>query len=115
MPQQIRPNKRKYARISTNIPCDISTSVTKGRGYIVDFSLGGMGLATTMSLVLGSEIAIRLNAGTEEIFIFAIVINERQIMSDVMIYGVKYTRLNIFSKFRLISKIKKLFKAYHQK
>ncbi|MFN3966538.1 MAG: PilZ domain-containing protein [Endomicrobiia bacterium] len=115
------PNRRKYIRIPVTILVDLYPSdslAKKGRGCIVDLSLGGMAIETEAELELNSEIFMRINLptdGGQTIFdVFANVIR-KQDMGNIFHYGVKYTRINFFEKLKLRSFIKRWIKKHKER
>jgi len=113
-PPKLR-NRRKFLRISTNIPCDICdvyTSVTIGKGFIVDFSMGGIGIGTTVILADGLDVMIKVEIPGNDLYISTVVVNERRIMGDVFIYGLRFFQTNIFKRFSIRKTLRKLTEVY---
>ncbi len=105
--------RRKYPRIPVTILVDLFTpdsSVKKARACIVNISLGGMAIETEAKLELNSEILTRINLLSNEqhtiLNVFAIVVREQN-LGNLYHYGLKYTRMNFFEKFKLRNFIKK--------
>jgi len=113
--------KRKYVRIPVTILVDLyppDSSVKKGRGCIVNLSLGGMAIETEAELELNSEIFLRINLPSDGksaiLDVFANVIRQQQI-GNLYHYGLRYTRINFFEKLRLRSFIKRWIKTHKEK
>lgn len=104
-------NKRKFARITTNIPCELidptSTYVTEN-GFIVDFSFGGLAVATRAKIDIADHPLIKIKINDKDFFISVTLVNERKIMSDVYIYGFIYSRITFIRRLKMLWKLSKL-------
>lgn len=104
-------NRRKFARITANIPCEILdpfSSLALGKGFIVDFSFGGMAVASTVKLEHDTETMIKVPHDNTELFLNLLIVNERRIMGDIYIYGARYSGVNFFRRFKVKSILNKL-------
>lgn len=111
--------KRKYVRIPIIILVDLFTtdsSVPKGRACIVDLSLGGLAVETEVELKKDTELFLRINlpGRPTPLEVFAEVVRQQE-MGNVFRYGLRYTQLNIFEKFKLKYYIRKWIKDHQEK
>ena len=94
--------------------CNVFVSGTEsdlGRGCVVNYSFGGIAIATTLQLPMGAEIRIRINLESEKLDLFGKAVYSKQIMGDAYTYGVQYTRMGFFDKFKLKRKFNGLLKS----
>lgn len=102
------PKKRKYVRIPVVILVDIyspGSLIPKGRGCVINLSLGGIAIETETDIDVGSEIYLKLKLGEETYDIFGKILR-KQLSGNLFQYGVIYTKLNIFEKFKFKKRLK---------
>ncbi|OGS27471.1 MAG: hypothetical protein A2297_07750 [Elusimicrobia bacterium RIFOXYB2_FULL_48_7] len=103
--------KRKHLRADSDILVDIFSAdaiVNRGRGCVVNISLGGIAIETESALDLGHELLIdmKLPGGTRPIEIHAKVVRQQN-MGNLFHYGLKYTRLGLLQRIKLFFYIKR--------
>lgn len=95
--------KRRHQRISVAILIDIyltESSIPKGRGCIVNISIGGMAIESSTDLGLNTEIFLRVELDPE-VFSFHGQIVRKDSKGPVFHYGVRYKKMSWFEKFKL--------------
>lgn len=105
--------RRKYSRTPIILLCDIfifPSERPQGRGCIVNFSLGGIALETTLDITPETNMLLRLNLFSENIDIFGRAVYKKQEMENAFIYGVKFIGMNIFRRFKFKNKLKEWHK-----
>ena len=103
-------NRRKYARITTNIPCmlrDVYTATAICDGYILDFGFGGLGVGTNHKLEMGAEVVIETRMSKDNIELNVRIVNERRIMSDIFVYGTQFVGFTFFKMLSFRKRVKK--------
>ena len=104
-------NRRRFERISTNIPCglfDVYTSENINNAYILDFSAGGIGIGTTSRLEVGIELMVVINSFGENFNMKAEIIHKKLIMNDIFVYGTRFKHSGIFKRFGFKRKLKRI-------
>ncbi|MEW6041002.1 MAG: PilZ domain-containing protein [Elusimicrobiota bacterium] len=108
--------KRKFLRISSSILIDLyerGSVVPKGRGCIVDISLGGLAVETEASIAIGDELFVRIFLHEKEgkefepIEMYATVMRFQQV-GNLYHYGLKYSRMGIIRKFKIRKSLHRL-------
>jgi len=105
---------RKSKRVSSAILIDIfetTSAVPKGRGCIVDLSIGGLALESEASLPIGDELFLRIyvhdSNDAAPVEFYAQVMRFQE-FGNIYHYGLKFTRLGFFDKFKLRKNINRL-------
>lgn len=107
--------ERKHERIPAKIMLDIFTPdgmTNLGRGFIVDISLGGIGVEADMNVSLDTDICMFVILAPLHFTIQGLVVYKKQEMSNLFRYGVKYTKMNFFDKLKLRRYIMKYIKSH---
>ena len=102
--------KRKYNRLPVAIPCHIMTgSLQKnsGNGYIVNYSLGGLGIESPLDIHDGTPVIIAFNLDSNDYEVRCMILYKNRITRDLFHYGIKYTDLNIIKIIKLNGTINK--------
>lgn len=105
--------ERRFKRLPSSILIDLyetNSTVPKGRGCIVDVSLGGMAIETEASLPIGDELFLRIfihQQNSAPLELYANVMRVQQV-DNLFHYGLRYTRLGFFGKFKLRRSIDRL-------
>lgn len=103
-------NQRRYERVPTVVLVDLYTpgsGLSKGRGCVVDISLGGLAIETTLELTDGTELVFEIEKGMP---IHGRVVNVRQQL-PVNRYGLVYTQLSFWKRLRLWMYVRRLLRV----
>ncbi|MFH2070252.1 MAG: PilZ domain-containing protein [Elusimicrobiota bacterium] len=97
--------KRKLTRVPVIILLDLhpaDTMINKGRGCIVNLSLGGMAVESEAEFDKGDElfIVVNLPGAKKPVEFYADVLHKEK-MGNVNHYGLKYVKMKFLQKLRM--------------
>ena len=115
-PKHIRPEK--IGEIPAHSPTDKTNDSqrmrARGRGCVVNFSLGGLAIVSNISLIRKTEVNIDFNIDNSTIRIHGSVQHGKQVMGDLFRYGITFVKMNLFERMKLVKKLKDHMKKHGQ-
>ena len=103
-------NRRRHTRIPITILCDLlvpEMRILRGRGCIINFSVGGVAIESTLDVPIGTEILMVIDFYHIKMDIPGRVSYSNRVMGNMFVYGVKFAGFNIFKRFKLIREFKR--------
>lgn len=101
-------NKRRHFRYHSRILGYVFTAdleSTESRCCLINFSMGGIALETNLNIVQDTEIRLQINLVPEKINVFGRIVHKQKVMENLYRYGIKYTKMGFFERYRLKKKI----------
>jgi hypothetical protein len=105
---------RKHERLPIIVLCDISAHETGkilGKGCILNYSKGGLGVISPADIVWDSLVNLTVDRLDHQGFITAKVVNSRPVMDGLNAYGLEFESLNALQRVQMERKFKKLFRV----
>ena len=106
--------RRKYARLPIVVLCDICDPVTGkilGKGCVLNFSRGGLSVASPATIAWDTPVNLTVEGLDQEGFLSAKVVNVRPVTDELFSYGLEFLGLNALQRIQVERKFKKLFQA----
>lgn len=106
--------RRKHQRLPIVVLCDISapdTGKILGKGCILNYSRGGLSIASPANLVWDAPVNLTVDGLDQEGFIAAKVANVRPVIDGLNSYGLEFVGLNPLQKIQVERRFKKLFQT----
>ena len=95
-------NERKHARIPVKVICELSNSATLGKlgkGRIINFSFGGLGLITEINLPLYLPVRLAFALNEKKMDVLASITHKKNVLGNLRAYGLRYEAMSPIGKY----------------
>jgi c-di-GMP-binding flagellar brake protein YcgR len=109
-------DRRKHIRITAKVLVDIyARGHKKGRGCIVDISMGGIGVESELDIPKLTEIYMFVMMDPLSMDVYGKIVYKAEKMQGLFKYGIQYTKMNLLKKLKLKWHITKWVKQQSKK